>query len=209
MLQPDAELAVVAAPAHSALLTIELQEDVVGDRSLLPDLAAAARPMIANVAALVRAAHSAGVLVVHSPAENRPDRLGESRNARIFVAVAKRRPAGPPGPAPKAILHHELGAEARDLVLPRRQGISALHDTGIGAALRDARVTTVVITGVSVNLAVLSTVFDAVNQGLEVVVPRDAVAGVGVRYCDAVLDNTIARVATLVTTRELLAVWEP
>ena len=69
--------------------------------------------------------------------------------------------------------------------------------------------TTLVVTGVSVNLAVVSTVFDAVNEGLTVVVPRDAVAGVGAAYCDAVLDNTIARVATLVTTRELVDVWDP
>ena len=36
------DLATLVAPEHTALLTIEVQTDVVGDDSILPDLAAAA-----------------------------------------------------------------------------------------------------------------------------------------------------------------------
>jgi len=201
------DLATLAAPDHTVLLTIEIQENVVGAESMLPDLAAASADMITNAGALVRAAHAAGVVVVHSPAENRPDRLGESHNARLFVAVAKRNPPGPPGPAPKAVLHPDLGADPGDLVLPRRQGVSALHDTGIDSALRNLGATTLVVTGVSVNVAVLNTVFDAVNRGFQVIVPRDAVAGVGGDYVEAVLDNTISLLATVTTTADLAAVW--
>jgi nicotinamidase-related amidase len=201
------DLAALAAPAHTALLTIEIQESVVGDGSMLPDLAAAAATMIANAGRLVRAAHAAGVVVIHSPTENRPDRLGESHNARLFVAVAKRTPPGPPGPPPKAVLHPDLGAAPGDLVLPRHQGVSALHDTGIDSALRNLGATTIVVTGVSVNVAVLNTVFDAVNRGFQVIVPRDAVAGVGGDYVEAVLDNTVALLATVTTTAELAAIW--
>ena len=202
------DLVELAAPAHTVLLTIEIQDNVVGEGSMLPDLAVASGAMITNAGRLVRAAHAAGVVVIHSPAENRPDRLGESHNARLFVAVAKRRPPGPPGSAPKAVLHPDLRAEPRDLVLPRRQGVSALHDTGIDSALRNLGATTLVVTGVSVNVAVLSTVFDAVNRGFQVIVPRDAVAGVGGDYVDAVLDNTIALLATVTTTVELASIWD-
>jgi len=121
--------------------------------------------------------------------------------------MAKQHPAGPPGPAPAAVLHHTIGTETRDPLFPRRQGISALYDTGIAGALRNLATKTLVVTGVSVNLAVLSTVFDAVNQGLQVIVPRDAVAGVGGDYVEAVLDNTIGLVATLTTTAALVAAW--
>jgi len=113
----------------------------------------------------------------------------------------------PPGPPTPAVLHHDLGADPGDLVLPRHQGVSALHDTGIDSALRNLGATTLVVTGVSVNLAVLNTVFDAVNRGFQVVVPRDAVAGVGGDYVDAVIDNTIALLATVTTTAELVSVW--
>lgn len=201
------DLGALVAPDHTALLTIEVQEDVVGEGSILPELAAAAAPMVPNIAALARAARATGVPVVHCTAESRPDRLGASSNARLFMATAKRRVQGAPGPAPAAVLHPGLGAEPGDLVMPRLHGVSALFDTGVDAALRNAGVTTVVITGVSVNVAVTATVIDALNRSYQVVVPRDAVAGVGAEYVDAVLDNTIALLATVTTTADLLGVW--
>jgi nicotinamidase-related amidase len=201
------DLASLVAPPHTALLTIEVQQDVVGEDSILPDLAAAAQTMVPTLARLARAARAAGVVVVHATAETRPDRLGSNTNARLFMATAKRRGRGAPGPAPRAVLHPGLGAEPADLVMPRMHGLSALFDTGVDAALRNAGVTTLVVTGVSVNVAVLSTVMDAVNRSYQVVVPRDAVAGVGAEYVEAVLDNTIALLATLTTADDLMAAW--
>lgn len=201
------DLAALAAPDHTALLTIEVQADVVGEDSILPDLAAASHTMVPNVARLCRAARAAGVLVAHATAEFRPDGLGASTNARLFAGTAKRRDPGHPGPAPKAVPHPGLGAESGDLVLPRLHGISALHDTGLDQALRNEGVTTLVVTGVSVNVAVTCTVMEAVNRGYQVIVPRDAVAGVGADYVDAVLDNTVALLATMTTTEALTAVW--
>jgi biuret amidohydrolase len=48
---------------------------------------------------------------------------------------------------------------------------------------------------------------DAVNLGYQVVVPRDAVAGVPSSYADAVLDNTVSLLAEVVTTADVLAAW--
>lgn len=201
------DLASLVAPDHTAMLTIEVQQDVVGEDSILPDLAAAASSMVPNIAALARAARAVGVPVVHCTAESRPDRLGASHNARLFAATAKRRGLGAPGPAPRAVLHPGLGAQPSDLVMPRLHGLSALHDTGVDSVLRNMGVTTVVITGVSVNVAVTATVIEAVNRSYQVVVPRDAVAGVGAEYVDAVLDNTLSLLATLTTTADLAAIW--
>lgn len=201
------DLAALVAPGHTALLTVEVQTDVVGDDSILPDLAAAAHTMVPNVAALGRAARAAGVLVCHATAEFRPDGLGGNTNARLFAATAKRRDPGAAGPFRPAVLHPGLGAEPGDLVLPRHQGVSALHDTGVDQALRNEGITTLVVTGVSVNVAVTSTIMDAVNRGYQVVVPRDAVAGVGADYVAAVLDHTLALLATLTTTDALVTTW--
>ena len=63
------------------------------------------------------------------------------------------------------------------------------------------------VTGVSVNIAVTNLVMDAVNRGYDVVVPRDAVCGIPRDYADAVIDNTIALLAAVTTTDELLAIW--
>jgi len=201
------DLAALVAPEHTALLTVEVQQDVVGADSILPDLAAASGSMVPNIAALARAARAAGARVVHCPAEPRPDRQGSSHNARLFLATSRRREPGPPGPPHPAVLHPDLGAEPSDLVMPRLQGLSPLYDSGVDAALRHMGITTIVATGVSVNVALLATVIDGVNRAYQVVVPRDAVAGVGAEYVEAVLDNTIALLATLTTTKELVDIW--
>jgi len=61
--------------------------------------------------------------------------------------------------------------------------------------------------GVSVNIGMTNFAFDAVNRGYQMVMPRDAVAGVPVDYAQAVLDNTLALVATLTTTEAVLEAW--
>ena len=140
------DLAALTAPGHTALLTVEEQQDVVGEGSILPDLARAATEMVPNIAALARAARAAGIPVVHCTAEHRPDRLGSSHNARLFAATSKRRELGEPGPPARAVLHPGLGAEPSDLVMPRLHGLSPLYDTGVDIALRNMGVTTIVVT---------------------------------------------------------------
>ncbi len=163
--------------------------------------------MVPNVAALCRAARAAGVLVAHATAEFRPDGLGGNTNARLFVATAKRRDRGEPGPAPKAVPTRDWAWSRPTWWSPDCTASPPLHDTGLDQALRNEGITTVVVTGVSVNVAVTCTVMEAVNRGYQVIVPRDAVAGVGADYVDAVLDNTIALLATLTTTADLIAAW--
>ena len=59
----------------------------------------------------------------------------------------------------------------------------------------------------SVNVAVTNLVMDAVNRGYQVVLPRDAVAGLPADYADAVIDNTIALLATVTTTAAVIDAW--
>jgi nicotinamidase-related amidase len=58
-----------------------------------------------------------------------------------------------------------------------------------------------------VNLGVLGLAIEAVNLGYQVVVVRDAVAGLPQEYADAVLDNTFPLISTLTTVDELVAAW--
>jgi nicotinamidase-related amidase len=66
----------------------------------------------------------------------------------------------------------------------------------------------VVVTGVSVNVAITNLVMDAVNIGYQVVLVRDAVCGVPASYADAVIDNTLSLLATVVTTDDLIGYWQ-
>ncbi len=83
-----------------------------------------------------------------------------------------------------------------------------MSGTDLDAVLRNLGVTTIVVTGVSVNIAVTNLVMEAVNLGYDVVLPRDAVCGVPADYADAVIDNTLRLLATITTVDELVGVWE-
>lgn len=194
-------------PGRAALVTVEVQDNVVGERSAVPDLARAAAPILPRIGALVAAAHAAGVPVVHCTADARPDRKGANRNARLFAAMAKA-PPGASGPVQPAGLHPAVGATDDDVVLGRLHGLSPMTGTSLDPVLRNLGVSTIVATGVSVNVAVLGLAFEAVNHGYQLVVPRDAVAGVDDAYVDAVFAGTLSLLATVTTTDAVLAAWK-
>ncbi|MEU3470486.1 isochorismatase family protein [Streptomyces sp. NPDC006687] len=195
-------------PATTALLTVECQNGVVGKESALPELAAAAREsgMLGRVAALVAAARAAGVQVVHAVAERRPDGLGASTNARLFRAAGKL-PVRQLTGSRAVEIAAPLTVDGRDLVVRRLHGLSPMAGTDLDPLLRNLGIRTLVVTGVSSNIAIPNTVFDAVNLGYEVVVPADAIAGVPASCTTEVIRNTLALVASVTTTAELLSQW--
>ncbi len=203
---PAPSLAELVDPHHTAVVTSEVQNGVVGEPSALPALADAARPMVARLAVLCGAARRAGAPVVHATAARRADGAGSNTNARLFLGVRRSPVALLPG-SPAADVVTELGPEPAALVLSRLHGLSPRAGTDLDPILRNLCVTTIVVTGVSVNVAVTNLVMDAVNLGYQVVVPRDAVCGIPEAYADAVIDNTLALLATLTTVDDLVAAW--
>jgi biuret amidohydrolase len=185
-----------------------VQEAVVGKRASMPALAeaVAASEMLPNIASLARSARAANVPVVHCTAEFRADGFGANRNSRLFAAARRARTSQPAAPGALDV-HAGVGAEPSDIVMPRIHGASPMSGTSLDTVLRNEGVTTIVATGVSVNVALLGLVIEAVNRAYQVVVPRDAVCGVPEDYADAVLNNTVALLATLTTTRELVDIW--
>ncbi|GGY06195.1 cysteine hydrolase [Streptomyces hiroshimensis] len=195
-------------PATTVLLTVECQSGVVGPDSALPELAAAARASgaLVNIARLVAGAHDAGVQVVHAIAERRPDGRGASRNARLFRA-AERLPVQQLTGTRAVRVADPIPVGDADLVVRRLHGLSPLAGTGVDALLRNLGCRTLVVTGVSANVAVPNTVFDAVNLGYTAVVPADAIAGVPADYTAAMVSHTLALVATVTTAEAVLRGW--
>jgi nicotinamidase-related amidase len=194
------DLASLVAPEHTALVLQEVQNGVVGTPSALPALteAAAAVDLVGHCAQLAAAARVRGVPVVHCTAETRDDMLGANRNARLFAGVRK------------SPVHMSPGSVApSDLVLARHHGLGPMTGTQLDSMLRNMGVSTIVGVGVSINIGMTNFAFDAVNRGYQMVMPRDAIAGVPAEYADAVVENTLSLVATLTTTAEILGVWAP
>ena len=200
------ELRQLVDPVHTALVTQEIQRGVIGDQSQLPELAAAARAALPQIAKLVAAARAAGAPVIHCTALRRGDGRGANANARIFQYMARAPVKLLPG-SPAAAIVPEVQVADGDLVLPRYHGLSPFQGTELDFVLRNLGVRTVIGVGVSVNVAIQNLAFDAVNASYQVVIPRDAVAGFPATYVEAVFEHTLGAVATLVSTAELLAAW--
>jgi nicotinamidase-related amidase len=203
-----ASLAESLRPEICALLTVECQRGVVGPRSALPELAAAARDsgVLGRVARLVSAAHDAGVQVLHAVAERRADGRGANRNARLFRA-AERLPVRQLAGSDAVRIAEPVPVAAEDLVVRRLHGLSPIAGTDVDALLRNLGCRTLVVTGVSANVAIPNAVFDAVNLGYTAVVPADAIAGVPAEYTPAMVRNTLALVATVTGTEDVVACW--
>ncbi|WP_412078609.1 cysteine hydrolase [Streptomyces xanthophaeus] len=197
-------------PATTALLTVECQNGVVGEESALPELAKEARDsgMLGRIAALADAARGAGVQVLHAVAERRPDGLGANTNARLFRA-AGRLPVRQLTGSPAVEVAAPIEVAGRDLVVRRLHGLSPMAGTDLDALLRNLGIRTLVVTGVSSNIAIPNTVFDAVNLGYQVVVPADAIAGVPASCTAEVIRNSLALVATITTAEALIGQWAP
>lgn len=200
------DLAALAAPGHTALVTQEIQNGVIGRGSALAELARAAQRVLPNIARLVEAARAAGIPVIHCTAERRPDGLGANANARLFQYMARAETKLLPGSEAARVVPEVKLADS-DLVLPRLHGLSPFQGTELDFILRNLGVTTLVGVGVSVNVAIQNLAFDAVNASYQVVIPRDAVAGFPQEYVEAVFTHTLGAVATLVSSEALLAAW--
>jgi len=202
------ELAALVDPAHTVVLTQECQRGVIGDLSTLPALAASARDsgVIDNIGRIVEQGRVAGCDVIHAIAAHRPDLKGASHNARLFRATARNESFLTLG-TPKVEVVDGIPVAESDLFSVRLHGLSPIAGTDVDALLRNLGATTVVITGVSSNVAIPNATFDAVNLGYEVVLARDAIAGFPPSYTDVIIENTLSLVATITTTDELVAAW--
>lgn len=204
-----AQLREIVDPASTVLMTVECQQGVVGTDSALPELAKEARASgaLTNVARLVKAAHLGGVQVLHAVAERRPDGRGANHNARLFRA-AERLPVQQLSGTTAVRIAAPIEVAEEDFVVRRLHGLSPIAGTDVDALLRNLGCRTLVVTGVSANVAIPNAVFDAVNLGYTAVVPADAIAGVPADYTPALVSNTLALVATVTSTEEVLSAWQ-
>src|ERR1700733_10170928 len=190
----------------TAVLCVECQNGVLGADSVLPALAADSAELVGNLGRLLEAARAFGARVVHATYEGN---LGgkPTGTARIWRALGPATAHWAPGTASTAVLPELLAPT--DLVLPRHHGLFPTLDSELLPVLKGFGVRTIVLAGVSLNLAITHTAGHVTQAGFDLVVPRDAVGGTPQDYANQVLDNTIAVLGRLTTVDQLIGEWTP
>jgi biuret amidohydrolase len=201
-------LSELLVPGQCAVLVQELQEGVVGASSGLRALAEVVREssLVPRAARVAASARRNGVPVIHCTAEKLPHGLGSNTNARLFGAARKRGMDNRPG-SDSVRPVSELGPFDTDIVLPRLHGLSPLTGSSLDSLLRNSGITTLIVMGVSLNVAIPNLVFDAVNRSYRVVLVSDAVAGVPREYGALVIEHTLSLLCTIASSGEIADAW--
>jgi nicotinamidase-related amidase len=206
-------LAGLLVPETTAVLTMELQNGVVGAGALMKALVDEVDRVGVRATAgrLCEAARERGIQVVHCVAENRGDGRGAADNCKVFAMNNRLRRETGLTPIDQgthgAKLVSELGPDDRDIVVPRIHGLTPFTQTSLDQILRNLSIRTLVVTGVSVNMGIFGTVMSAVDLGYNVIIVRDGVCGVPREYSDAVLENSLSLLATIASADDVIGAW--
>ncbi|MCU1602980.1 MAG: hypothetical protein JWO22_3689 [Frankiales bacterium] len=186
-----------------ALLISECQRGIVEGPGGLAEQVAA-RGVLDRIAVLAQDFRARGLPVIHSTIVTRADGVGLAATC-LLTGVLRKSGQVQQGTEGAAICD-EVAPQPEDVVLERMAGISPFHATELERLLGSLGVPTVVITGVSTNIAVPAACVEAVNRGLFAIVPEDAVAGAWPEAHDFQVQHTLPLLATVTTTAELRAV---
>lgn len=185
---------------RAALLISECQRGVIErGRSPFAGLAEQVeqRGIVQRIAALAAAFRAAGQPVVHLHVAHRPDYADVARTSMLMVRSAKTgfMKTGSADVDPVV----QLLPQTEDHLLSRRYSINGFNGTDLDATLRNLGVQTVVLVGVSTNVAINTMAVTAADLGYQVLVPEDCIAGASAETHAFVLLHLLPLYATVTT----------
>jgi nicotinamidase-related amidase len=174
-------------------------------KAMIPGLAAHADSigLIDRLAVLFASARRVGARVLYVIDERRSDGVGMASNLMVNRSMS-----GSPGNYGHGPIVSQLTPHPEDIVMKREHGMSGFFTTPLDTYLRNLGIKTVILTGVSANIAVNSTSIEAMNHGYQVIVPNDCTAGDPPEYVDQLLRYTIRNVALVAPVKGILNYWD-
>jgi nicotinamidase-related amidase len=171
-------------PATTALLVIDMQRDFVepgGFGEMLGNDVTPLRRAIAPTRRVLDAVRARGMMVIHTREGHRPDLsdLPPSKKARGRLACG----IGDLGPMGRVLIRGEPGHEIIPELAPRpgepvvdKPGKGAFYATDLELILRERGIRSLIVTGVTTEVCVQTTVREANDRGFECLVLEDCVA---------------------------------
>ncbi len=171
-------------PSVTALVIIDMQRDFLlpgGFGALLGNDVSMLTEIIEPLQVVLAAAREAGMMVIHTREGHRPD-LADCPPSKLARGQLDT-PIGADGPNGRILVRGEVGHGIIDELSPvagevvlDKPGKGAFYATDLEAILRNAAITHLVVTGVTTEVCVHTTVREANDRGLECLVLSDCVA---------------------------------
>lgn len=194
---------------RAALCLVEMQNDVVhesriGERGIGGVLAMQVekRGVIPRLQGLITAARARAVPILYinfclKPGFPRPRTRLHQRSQRTPLLIE-----GTWG----VRVHDALAPQPEDFVLERTVGVDGSYGTQLYPVLRQLGRSTMIVTGVSTNLAVEGIVRASVNRGFDMVVVEDCCASYPDEWHRFSIDNIMPLLATVTTAADVIQV---
>jgi nicotinamidase-related amidase len=170
-------------PARTALVVIDMQRDFLepgGFGAMLGNDVSQLARVVEPLRVVLGAARAAGMMVVHTREGHRPDLADcpPSKLARGRLACG----IGDAGPKGRVLVRGEAGHDIVEELAPidgevvlDKPGKGAFYATDLELLLRNRGVATLVVTGVTTEVCVHTTVREANDRGFECLVLEDCV----------------------------------
>jgi biuret amidohydrolase len=170
-------------PATTALVIIDMQRDFLepgGFGSLLGNDVSLLQRTIAPLQEVLAAARATGMTVIHTREGHRPDLTDAppAKLARGHLTCG----IGDPGPFGRILVRGEHGHDIIDELAPAegepvldKPGKGAFYATDLELLLRNRGITRLIVTGVTTEVCVHTTVREANDRGFECLVLSDCV----------------------------------
>jgi len=192
--------------AHTALLAMDFENDIVHENGAFKDFGFAAmvkqNDVFTKTARLLDAARRSGVKVIHVSLNFRPGHPERPANCGLFGALV----------GANALVEGTWGAEIHESVTPRegepvvtKRGVSAFYGSDLALMLAAGGIDTLLLSGVATNFVVEGTAREATDRGYNVVIVGDCCASVSQEAHDAALTTALPFLATISNLDEVIA----
>ena len=231
---PEPDTAIIAAPvvvpaipypfeldpATTALVIIDMQRDFLlpgGFGESLGNDVSMLTKVVEPLGMLLDAARAIGMMVIHTREGHRPD-MTDCPPAKLARGRSDT-PIGSEGPNGRILIRGEVGHDIIEELAPAdgeaildKPGKGAFYATDLELMLRNAGVKSLVVTGVTTEVCVHTTVREANDRGFECLVPSDCVGSYFQEFHEVGLRMIAAQggiFGWVTSSQDLLAALEP